>query len=365
MLRSLPLVALAALSLSACQGGHQAAAPAAAGTRALVASCAEAGLTLPADFVVATIDGTDVTAEDLGEELQSVEQTALRDYCQAVHDARRMALENKVRETLVEGAAQKEQKTTDEYLRAQLDAKVPEPSEEEIRAFYEERAPPDAPPVDMVKPQIAEAIKREKAAAAFESLFSELEKGVNIERRLPDVRPAAVAVDVPAHTPTVGPAQAVVEVVEFADFECPYCQVMATALQDVKARFKDQPVRFSYRHFPLSFHPNARPAAEYSQCAREQGKFWQLHDKIYANMDKMDADSLKAHAADVGVEPGALAECLASERPSREIESDLQKGKEVGVEGTPTLFINGRPFQGRPSPEDISAAINAELDAAG
>src|SRR5690606_29706167 len=162
--------------------------------------------------------------------------------------------------------------------------------DEEIEAFYKERAPPDAPPVDVVKPQIAAALKREKAAEAFEGLFAELEKGVVVERRLPDVRPSAVEIGVQAHTPTAGAEQPVVEVVEFADFECPYCQVMANALDDVKARFKDKPVRFSYRHFPLSFHPNARPAAEVSQCAREQGKFWEVHDKIYANMDKMDGE---------------------------------------------------------------------------
>lgn len=364
MHRSLPLVALAAFTLSACQGGHQAAAPKAADPSGYAASCKEAQLALPEDYVVATIDGQSVTVKDLGEELRDVEASALRDYCQQVHDARRMALENKVRETLVETAATKEQKTTDEWLQAQLEAKVGEPSEEEIQAFYKERAPPDAPPVDAVRPQIAAAIKREKAADAFESLFSELEKGVKVERRLPDVRPPAVDVEVATHTPTAGADNPVVEVIEFADFECPYCQVMATALSEVKDRFKDKPVRFSYRHFPLSFHPNARPAAEISQCAREQGRFWEMHDKIFANMDRLDGESLRGHATELGLDVAALDACLASERPSREVEADLEKGKAIGVQGTPTLYINGRPFQGRPSPEDIAAAIDAELASA-
>lgn len=364
MFRSLPVVALAALTLSACQGAQQAAAPKTAGTSALVESCKEAELTMPDEFVVARIEGADVTRKDLGEELVEVEQTALREYCQQVYTARQMALENKVREKLVEKAAAKKQQTTEEYLQAELEAKVGEPSDEEIQAFYKERAPPDAPPVDMVKPQIAQALKREKMAEAVEGLFAELEKGVAVERHLPDVRPAAVDVGVAAHTPTAGADKPVVEVIEFADFECPYCQVMATALDDVREQFKDKPVRFSYRHFPLSFHPNARPAAEVSQCAREQGKFWEVHDKIYANMDKMDKESLKAHASEAGVDVATLESCLASERPGKEVEADLAEGKQAGVEGTPTLYINGRAFQGRPTPEAISAAIAAELGSA-
>jgi protein-disulfide isomerase len=363
MRRFFSLALLPMLLLGACsQGGHNAAAKAPAdGARGIATKCDAANLTLPAEYVAARFDDKDITMKDLGDELAAAEHNALREYCSAVHEARTMALENHLRESLVERAALAEGKSVEDYLRGRLEASMQPPSDEEVQRFYNEHSPPNAPSLEEVRPQVMAAMQRDKAGEAIEALMSSLEKSAKVERRLPDVRPPPADVGVASHTPTTGADKPVVEVIEFADFECPYCSVMANALNEVKPRFEGKAVRFAYRHFPLAFHPKARPAAEFSQCAKEQGRFWQVHDHIYANMSEMGRDELMARASDLGLDSAKLEACLASERPGREVEADFEAGKRVGVEGTPTLYINGRRFQGRPTAEGIAQAIEAEL----
>lgn len=326
--------------------------------------CQDASLALGSDEVVARLDGRDLTLPDLGAELAAAEENALREYCTAIGDARRLALENHLRESLVEAAAKKAGKDVEAYLKDRVEAAVVKPTEEEIAAFYAANVREDAPPLEELRPSVIAAIEREQRGSAVEALLDELIAGAAIERKLPDVRPPALEVKVAAHTGSSGPADAVVDVVEYADFECPYCQVMAMALVEAKTRMKGKSVRFSYRHFPLSFHPHARPAAEFSQCAQEQGKFWEMHDAIYAATERMDPASLLGHAEDIGLDAQKLQACLASGRGAAQVDADLEYGKEIGVQGTPTLYINGRVFQGRASGDTLVEAIEAELASA-
>lgn len=361
---ALRALVLTALPMTACQGGHQAASQRGPGAPELVTSCEAATLRLPPTHVVATVDGTPVLAQDLGEELAEVELTALKEYCSQVHSARKAAVDNKVRERLLERAAGKEQ-TGEAWLRAQVEAKVSDPTDDEVQRFYTERAPPDAPPLEMVRGQVVDAIRQQRMMAEVETVFADLERTAKVTRSLPDVRPPPAKIDAPPHVAFVGATAPAVDVVEFADFECPYCQVMAKALTEVKTKLKGESVRFSYRHFPLNFHPNARPAAEMAQCAQEQGRFWDMHDRIYDDTSKLDGASLRESAASLGLNMEALDACLASERPGREVELDLESGKRAGVRGTPTLYINGRVFEGRPDVEGITAAIRDALSSAG
>jgi protein-disulfide isomerase len=165
----------------------------------------------------------------------------------------------------------------------------------------------------------------------------------------------------PPHAAFVGPADAAVRVVEFSDFECPYCSRAADTFNALKQKYAGKSVQFVFRNFPLSFHPNAKPAAEYAQCAQEQGKFWQMHDGIFAAQRELSVDKLKEVAAQAGLDTAKLEECLASGRPGPQIEEDMRKAQEVGVQGTPSFFINGQSFAGNPTVEGISQAIDAQL----
>ena len=114
-----------------------------------------------------------------------------------------------------------------------------------------------------------------------------------------------------------------------------------------------------FRHFPLSFHQNARPAAEYAQCAQEQGKFWPLHDAIFAAQRELSPDKLKELAGQVGLDMDKLTSCLAG--VGQFIEADMKAAAEAGVGGTPSFYINGQNFDGNPTVAGLSEAIDAEL----
>lgn len=357
-------LALSSVLLAACpaqmtQGGATTSPSRGAQTGPRV--CADAALSMQANDIVAVIDGEAIAAEALGAELTQAENAALQEYCGTVSRLRRQALDEHINDVLVKRAAANAGQDVDTFVRARLDPVMNgTPTEEEIQTFYQARSGPGVPPLDDVRPQVISAVQREKAEKAVKDLFAGLREGITIQTRLPDVRPPAQDVDVPGYTATAGAAGAKVEVVEFADFECPYCSIAANNLNQLKERFKGQSVRFAFRHFPLSFHPNAKRAAEFTQCAQAQGKFWPLHDKIFANAKAMDEASLRQYAKDVGLIEADFNACLASGAAAQQVESDMKRAQELGVNGTPTFFVNGRKVE-EPSAEGIAAVIDAEL----
>jgi protein-disulfide isomerase len=322
--------------------------------------CEQASLALKPGSVVATIDGVDVKIEELNENLAQAENRALRTYCGEVAKVREAALDNFVQQKVLTAAAEKAGKTVNEYVQARIDASVPTPSDADIEAFYNQRKSPDAPPLDQVRDQVIQAINAEKSEAAFGEFLAELRAGASVEKRLPDVRPPAL--DLAAqHSPWVGSQEGTVQVVEFSDFECPYCSRAAETLHQLKDKYAGKPVQFVFRHFPLSFHQNARPAAEYAQCAHEQDKFWPMHDAIFAAQRELSTDKLKELAKQVGLDTAKLDECIASGRAGQLIDADMSVAGLAGVGGTPSFFINGQTFDGNPSPAGLSEAIDAEL----
>jgi protein-disulfide isomerase len=323
--------------------------------------CDGARLSLEPGAVVATVGGEPVTVEKLGGDLQVAEERALRSYCDAVSEARRAALENHVNDLLVERAAKKEGMTPQEFVQGRVMAEVKPIPEEELRRFYDANKNDDAPPFELVRPQVEQAMQREQIERAIGGLLSSLRAEANVEERLPDVAAPPYDIAITATTATKGAgASAKVTVVEFADFECPYCSTAADAMRTLAGRYGDR-VRFAYKHFPLSFHPNARRAAEYAHCAQEQGKFWDFHDKAYANQRMLDDATLREHTVTTGMDSAKLEECMASERPARAVAADMELGQQAGVEGTPSFYINGRAYRGNPTPEGIGAAIEEAL----
>ena len=251
--------------------------------------------------------------------------------------------------------------TVDDYVKARIDAATANPpSDEEALAFYNANKNGDAPPFELVKPQVLQAMQRDQARNAIDKMVQEVREGAVVVEKLPDVRPPAANLSAAAHTPVSGNKTSTVVVTEFADFECPYCSVAASTMQALKAQYGDR-VAFQFRHFPLSFHPNAKRAAEYAQCANEQGRFWEMHDQVFKDTKNLGEDALLTSATAVGVDGEQLKACLASGRAAQQIETDLELGKEVGVEGTPSFFINGRQFTGNPTPDGIGDAIEKVL----
>lgn len=156
-----------------------------------------------------------------------------------------------------------------------------------------------------------------------------------------------------------GPADAKVTVVEFSDFECPYCSRAATVTNQVKKKYTEN-VRFVFRQFPLSFHKNAHLASQASLAAGAEGKFWEYHDVLFQNQKQLDRASLEKYATDLGLDTAAFKKALDDGTFKQAVDDDIAIGEKVAVRGTPTMFINGARVQ---NPSDF-AGVSALIDTA-
>jgi protein-disulfide isomerase len=336
-------------------------------TTAGATTCDGAALRLAEDVVVGTVAGKSVRYGELGSELKSAERKALRSYCNAIADAREGALALHVQKQLVSEAAKTAGLTEPQWMQRQLESKASEPTEAELRAVYDgvaSQQPPGAvPPFEMVKDQVAASVRRQKQGEVAAVVVKELTDGAQFKATFPDVRPTVVPIPAGATHYVKGKAGAKVRVIEFADFQCPYCTMAAATMTELAAKYGDR-VEFGYRHYPLrGMHPQAQRAGEYAQCAGAQGKFWHMHDALYANQDGLDDQGLVAAAQKAGVDEALLNTCMSSGKGKAEVDADYVLGDELGVEGTPSFFINGRRVDD-PSPEAMTAAIEAALKGA-
>ncbi len=159
-----------------------------------------------------------------------------------------------------------------------------------------------------------------------------------------------------------GDKNAKLTLVEYSDFQCPYCGAFAPTVDQILEANKD--VRLVYRHFPLSFHPNAMPAAEAAECAGEQGKFWEFHDILFANQDSLGEDFYKKTAGDLGLNVTKFEDCRSSDRLLAKVQKDAQEGGAAGVSGTPGSFLidangNAQAIKGALPAASIQAMIDA------
>jgi len=160
--------------------------------------------------------------------------------------------------------------------------------------------------------------------------------------------------------PAFGPENAKVTVVEFSDFQCPYCAQAATVSQQVREKYGKE-VRFVFRQFPLSIHADARLAAEASLAANAQGKFWPFHDRLFKNPTDLSRSALEENAKQAGLDLAAFKKALDDKTYAAAVDADLKLGEEVSVQGTPTMFVNGERVANAGSFEALSAQIDAAL----
>lgn len=155
--------------------------------------------------------------------------------------------------------------------------------------------------------------------------------------------------------PYQGGVDAPIVIVEFSDFQCPYCFQSFPVMRELISLYGDQ-IKIIYRDFPLKSY--SQPAAEAGECAHEQGKFWEMHDKLFINQDDLRVSSLKQYASELGLNEPIFNECLDSGRYTSEVQEDLGDGLLAGVEGTPTFFINEREFKGSATIDDFKIIID-------
>lgn len=168
----------------------------------------------------------------------------------------------------------------------------------------------------------------------------------------------------PDGDPVKGRPDAPVTIVEFSDFQCPFCgSFFEQTLPQIEEKYiRSGKVNLVYRDFPLDFHKNAQKAAEAAECANAQGRFWVYHDKIFENQNALDADSLKKYAKDAGINVDKFNKCLDSGEMAREVQKDLNDGLLMGVEGTPAFFINDVKIVGSQPYSVFEQVIESKLN---
>lgn len=352
------LVLVTAAAVGACSGGNGGSdgppvtPPNSAGTSA--ATPARPG---PAsDRVLATIDGEPITMAEVEEEvgLQLAEMDF--DYRSRRHDLVDNTLDRIVRDRLLAEEAARRDVTPEELSRDLTEGQV-EVTDEQVAAFYNQnRARLQGASLEQIGPQIRQFLEDQNRQRILQEFADELDRDVEVL-----LEPFRVDLETAGH-PAFGPEDAPVTLVEFSDFQCPYCQGFLPTLEQIKENYADR-VRVVYRQFPLrNIHPQAQVAAEASLCAWEQDRFWELHDLMFQEQQSLTADDLKEKAERVGLDVEAFAECLDSERHTDRVQDDLEAGVAAGVSGTPAIFVNGRPLPGGAVPFDtLSEVIDEEL----
>jgi protein-disulfide isomerase len=247
--------------------------------------------------------------------------------------------------------------TVEQLQQTEIVDKIKQPTEAEIQKVYEDNKDDlgDTPMAE-VKAQISEFLIRKASQERMQVVIAELKKKYPTKISL---KGPVVEISI-GSTPAKGNPKAPVTIIEFSDYECPFCRRVEPTVLEVLKVYGPDKVRFAYRNYPLAMHPNARPAAEAAGCAADQGKFWEYHEKLMAATD-LSAAHLQAVAGEVGLDKKKFEECVAAQKFKDAVEKDLKAGEEAGISGTPAFFINGRMIDGAQPIEKFKEIIDEEL----
>jgi protein-disulfide isomerase len=277
---------------------------------------------------------------------------------QDVYEARAKALEQLILERALGPKAAEAKQTVDEYLAARTTDATTPVTDAEVEAFYNSnktRMPGKT--LEQMSAQIRAYLVGMQKIAARDELVERAKKEAGVKIYLEAPR-AELAVS--ADSPAKGPADAKVTVVEFSDFQCPFCSQAAPIVGQIHAAYGDK-VRIIFQHFPLGIHDRARPAAEASACANVQGKFWEYHDKLFYHQQSLSDADLKKYAEEVGLDADRWSACYRSGTFRAEVMQQMQIGRQAGVTGTPAFFVNGRFVSGAQPFEKFKDIIDDEL----
>jgi protein-disulfide isomerase len=267
------------------------------------------------------------------------------------------ALDSIVEDKLLAAEAAKLKMSKDELIQIEIESNVAAPTDDEISQFYEANKARIPIPLEQARPQLRQFMMDQQRRQFRVPLIRRLRRDYGVTTYLDPLRTEVATAGYPAR----GPANAPVTIVEFADFECPFCGGLFPTLKLIERNYADK-VRVVYRHFPLTnIHPHAQKAAEAAVCANEQGHFWEFHDSMFGNQQQLTVDDLKRRAVTMKLDTAAFNSCLDSGRAAEAVKKDAAEGAQAGVTGTPAIFINGRMLTGSQPYNEIRDVIEDEL----
>ena len=307
------------------------------------------------DAVVATVGTYNITEQEIDGKLRA----QLASLQVQLYDLKRTAVEEIADDLLVAQAAKKAHLSPAAYLKQQIDDKVAPPSDADIHKIYDQFKGRTTVTFDQAKVALSPRIMDRERQDLHDQLMHKLrtEHGYKLLLKAPRFE---VKLDA---RPTLGPDNAPVTIVEFADYQDPYSARSENTLKQIRANYGDK-VRTLFADFPTPKLPNAMDAARAVRCAGEQGKFWEFHDALFADQTKLAVKDLKATAAKLKLDSAKFDDCLDKHKYDGDIAKDVAEGKSLGVDGTPVFYINGRPLMGPQPAAKFDKIIADELPAA-
>jgi len=302
--------------------------------------------------VVANVGGKTLTMTDLqqkegGKLLQAEYQYYLN---------QRKALEELIDDQLLANEARQHNMSVDQLLSTVVYKDVKDPTEDQLEVYYEGLDTQE--PYEAVRADVLQHIRELRRTKARVAYVENLRKQASINVLL---MPPSVDLNL-AKAYTRGSQEAPVVFVEFADYECPYCQKVNPQIQELKKEYGDK-VALVFKDFPLPMHHTAEKAAEAARCAGEQGKFWEYHDVLFYSR-QLDVDSLKEHARVLKLDGDKFDACLDNGTEAAAVKKDLEEGKSLGLTGTPSFFVNGHFFSGVIDYGTLKDMVNQQLNLA-
>jgi len=307
----------------------------------------------PADEVVARVGARAISAA----ELEAAAARRLIEVKTRAHDLKRQALADLVEGELLRQEAARRGVTVEALIEAEVNAKASPVGEWDIAAYRDaHQAAFEAKSDAQARQEAVRRVREDRLAQRRFGFLAELRARTPTSVALP---PPRVAVGI-AGSPSRGPADAPVTIVAFSEFQCPFCRRVLPTLREVEERYRGR-IRLVFRHFPLARHKDAPKAAEAAECARDQGRFWEMHDRLFENAERLGTPDLKRHARAVGLDGPAFDLCLDSGRQESRWRRDLADAESYAASGTPMFFVNGRLISGAQPFAVFSRVIEEEL----
>lgn len=301
------------------------------------------------DDVVATIDGQPLSLSDLGVDGQLMR---LR---QEEYETKLNGIDSKIAEILLRREAEKQGLEFEQYLQQELGDKIEGPTDEQVERFYEQQKARIGRPIEEVRSQIVRVLRQELVRQAHDALVSRLREGAEIQVLLDPPR-----VDVKPASRMRGPADAPIDMIEFSDFQCPFCRQVQPALAELRTKYGDK-IRWSFKDLPLSsIHPLAQKAAEAARCAADHDKFWEFRAAMFAS-STISPELYRSTAQDLGLDVDEFQACIDSNQHRDEVLADAAEAEALGISGTPAFVINGILVSGAQPLENFVAIIDREL----
>ncbi|MAY79381.1 MAG: hypothetical protein CL930_01175 [Deltaproteobacteria bacterium] len=310
---------------------------------------------------VASWNGGSISSADLNKSLEIQLIQIESEYVNSRFEARKNGLDAEVAQKLMDAeVAKRKLASIEALLKAEVEDKVSEPTEAEIQQFYmmmKQRL--RGASLEEVKPQLIEGIRQRGQAERFQAFIGELYVSYDVKLTLP--RPEVPRIPISTDDdPSIGPDDAAITIIQFAEFQCPYCGRAKEVVDQLMEKYPGK-IRMVFRDFPLSFHDRAIPAAVAANCAGEQDQYWPMYDVLMANQRALSESDLTRYATDLKLDLKKWNTCRKDPAQEAEVQKDFEDGSKAGVTGTPAFFVNGIFLNGAQPIEAFSEIIDQEL----